>query len=172
MTRGGRREGAGRPSGQGMYGEKTIALRIPLSMIESIKDFITSKGHQIPLFSNRVAAGFPSPAEDHIEDHMDLNTYLIKNPPATFLVRASGTSMINAGIHDNDLLVVDRSLEPIHGRIVIAAVNSELTVKRLYKKEGVLFLMPENDQFKPIPLLLDADVVIWGVVTAVIHGCI
>jgi len=172
MTRGGKREGAGRPPGQGLYGEKTIPLRIPLSLVGSVKDFIHGKGYQIPLFSNRVAAGFPSPAEDHVEEHMDLNTYLIKNPPATFLVRASGTSMINAGIHEDDLLVVDRSLEPTHGRIVIAAINNELTVKRLYKKEGTLFLMPENDQFKPIPLSGDTDVVVWGVVTAVIHGCI
>ena len=81
-------------------------------------------------------AGFPSPADDYIETMLDLNEYLIKHPAATFFVKASGESMVNAGIHSGDILIVDRSLEAVHGKIVIAALNGELTVKRLSRQQG------------------------------------
>jgi len=131
---------------------------------------IVGKTTKQPLFGTKVAAGFPSPADDHIEDSLDLNEHLIKNPSSTFYLRVSGESMIGAGIHEDDLLVVDRSLEPVDGKIVIAALDGELTVKRLKisKKTGIT-LLPENDNFDPIEISQDADFRIWGVVTNVIH---
>jgi DNA polymerase V len=87
--------------------------------------------YQLPLYANKISAGFPSPADDYIEMKLDLNTHLIKHPAATFFVRVSGDSMLNAGINSGDLLIVDRSIEPVDGKIVIVALNGELTVKRL-----------------------------------------
>ena len=114
-------------------------------------------------------AGFPSPADDYLAGQLDLNAHLIKHPAATFLMRAAGDSMLRAGIHPGDILVVDRSLEPRHGRIVIAAVEGRLTVKRLQKNQDGLMLLPENDAYMPIPVNQDNHVEIWGVVTNVIH---
>ena len=85
----------------------------------------------LPLFSGKVATGFPSPADDYVEKTLDLNELLIQKPAATFFVRAQGESMLGAGIHPNDILLVDRSIEPVPGKIVICALNGELTVKRL-----------------------------------------
>ena len=98
MPRGGAREGAGRPRGQGKYGEQTKAVRIPVSKVKYISEVITKGLYEVPMYSNKVAAGFPSPADDYLEDKIDLNQYLVKHPASTFLVRASGESMINAGI--------------------------------------------------------------------------
>lgn len=121
------------------------------------------------LFMVPVAAGFPSPAEDYIEDKLDLNQYLIRHPAATFFVRASGDSMIGAGIHSDDLLVVDRAIEPIEGSVVIAVVNGELTVKRLQRKGEKLLLLAENDNYQPLEINEHTEFQIWGVVTNVIH---
>ena len=122
-----------------------------------------------PLYSCTVRAGFPSPADDYIESRLDLNSHLIKHQAATFFVIASGDSMINAGIHSGDLLIVDKSIQAAHGHIVIAAINGELTVKRLSRTNGCVRLMPENDDFSPIDITEEQDLVIWGVVTYVIH---
>ena len=124
---------------------------------------------QIPLFIEHVPAGFPSPADDHIESQLDLNTHLIRHPAATFFVRVAGDSMTGAGIHSGDILIVDRSLEPIDKKVVIAIVNGEITVKRLRKRKGRLLLVPENDNYQPVPLEDGAELEIWGVVTTVIH---
>ncbi len=121
------------------------------------------------LFATSVPAGFPSPAHDFIEKKLDLNDYLIRHPAATFFVRVKGTSMINAGIYDGDILVVDRSLETCDGDIVLAVIDSEFTVKRVQKKEGRLFLLPENPQYNPIEIKQEDDFLVWGVVTNVIH---
>ncbi|MBM3603126.1 MAG: translesion error-prone DNA polymerase V autoproteolytic subunit [Alphaproteobacteria bacterium] len=123
----------------------------------------------LPLFACAVQAGFPSPADDYLEGKLDLNQHLIQHPTATFFLRAAGDSMIKAGIHSGDILVVDRSLEPRHGKIVIAALDGALTVKRLHKTAEGTYLMPENDEFSPIKIDEGHDVVIWGVVTAVVH---
>ncbi len=124
----------------------------------------------LPLYSARVAAGFPSPADDYIEGKLDLNEHLVKHPAATFFVRVEGDSMIGAGIHSGDILVVDRSLKPCHGKIVIAVLDGELTVKRLEQRKGILRLLPENKSY-PIVEITDAmDFMIWGVVTNVIHS--
>ena len=170
MSHGGKRPNAGRPKGQGRYGEETKSLRVPLSRIADIKAFLDSGiSYKLPLYASTVRAGFPSPADDYIEAHLDLNTHLIKHPAATFFVTASGDSMTGAGIASGDMLVVDRSLEATHGKIIIAAINGELTVKRLSRIEGTVQLMPENNLYPPIKITGEEDLVIWGVVTHVIH---
>ncbi|KGF73850.1 peptidase S24 [Neosynechococcus sphagnicola sy1] len=123
----------------------------------------------LPLYMTPVTAGFPSPAEDYIEGRLDLNQYLIKHPAATFFVRVSGDSMKGAGIHPGDLLVVDRALEPTEGRIIIAVVNGELTVKRLRRRKGRLFLIPDNQNYPDLEIDEAMDFQVWGVVTNVIH---
>ena len=97
-----------------------------------------------------VTAGFPSPADDYLEDKLDLNEYLIKHPAATFFVRVAGDSMINAGIYNNDIIIVDRSIKPKHGKIVVAALDGQMTIKRLYRRDDKIMLLPENELFKPI----------------------
>ena len=114
-------------------------------------------------------AGFPSPADDYIERHLDLNQHLIQHPAATFILIATGDSMTGAGIYSGDMLIVDKSLEAVDGRVVIAALDGELTVKRLSRKNGRVQLLPENPQFKPIDITHEQDLLIWGVVTYVIH---
>ncbi len=122
-----------------------------------------------PIFMVPVEAGFPSPAEDYVEGNLDLNEHLVKHRAATFFVRVAGDSMINAGIHSGDILVVDRAEEVVDKKVVIAVLDGELTVKRFRNKEGEIFLAPENDDYKPIKILDFSDFEIWGVVTAVIH---
>ena len=124
----------------------------------------------LPLFSGKVAAGFPSPADDYIEKTLDLNELLIQKPAATFFVRAQGESMLGAGIHPNDILVVDRSIEPVPGKVVICALNGELVVKRLKRRAGQWVLVSENPAYRDIVLLEEIDTVIWGVATNVIHA--
>jgi len=122
-----------------------------------------------PLYMSTIEAGFPSPAEDYIEGTLDLNRHLVKHPAATFFVRVSGDSMINAGIHPEDILIVDRSLEPVDKKIVIAVIDGELTVKRLRYRNGHVFLEPENEAYQPISITEDKAFEIWGIVTNVIH---
>ena len=125
--------------------------------------------NSLPLIGHGVSAGFPSPALDFMEYAIDLNKHLAeRNPQATFYIRVSGTSMVNAGIDDGDLLVVDRSLEPTDGKIAICLIDGEFTVKRLkIDKEGVC-LMPENPKYQPIKVTEDNQFAIWGIVTYVI----
>jgi DNA polymerase V len=122
------------------------------------------------VFLGRLPAGFPSPADDYIEGRLDLSRHLIKHPAATFFVRISGDSMIDAGIHTGDLLVVNRSLEAVDGNVVVAALDGELTVKRLYKRDKVLRLVPANKNYQLIEIQAQQSFEIWGVVTNVIHA--
>ncbi|HOA28849.1 MAG: translesion error-prone DNA polymerase V autoproteolytic subunit [Candidatus Cloacimonetes bacterium] len=122
-----------------------------------------------PLLGTNVPAGFPSPAQDYIEGLLDLNEHLIRHPSATFFMRADGYSMKNAGIIPGDLLIVDRALEATSNNIIVAIVDGEFTLKRLKIEQGNYFLIPENEEFDPIPIDEDVDFVIWGVVTYVIH---
>ncbi len=124
---------------------------------------------QLPMYLATVAAGFPSPADDFIDKTLDLNEYLIDHPEATFFVRVCGDSMRDAGLHSGDILVVDRALQPMHNRIVIAALNGELTVKRIRKQGGKLFLVPEHPEYEAIEVTAEASFEVWGVVTHVIH---
>jgi DNA polymerase V len=116
-----------------------------------------------------VPAGFPSPADDHSEGAIDLNERLIRNKVATFIVCVEGESMTGAGIYSGDHLIVDRSIEARHNDIVIACLDGEITVKRLAARDGALFLMSENPDYPPIPVNGDAELIIWGVVTYIIH---
>jgi DNA polymerase V len=124
----------------------------------------------IPLFSGKVSAGFPSPADDYVEKNLDLNELLVQKPAATFFVRAQGDSMLGAGIHPNDILVVDRSIEAVTGKVVICALNGELTVKRLVRVNEQWQLKAENSDYPDMVIYEELDMVIWGVVTNVIHA--
>ena len=126
--------------------------------------------YKLPVFLGRLPAGFPSPADDYLEGKLDLNRHLIKHPAATFFVRVSGDSMLGAGIHTGDLLVVDRSLEAVDGNVIVAALDGELTVKRLSKRGTAVRLLPENRNYQPIEVQPQQEFEIWGVVTNVIHA--
>lgn len=190
---GGARAGAGRKKGSSAYGETTQAIRVPESMIPEVKSMLTVRKQQftafnalseklffptlnpkkittVPLFTSKVAAGFPSPADDYIEKTLDLNDLLIQKPAATFFVRAEGESMLGAGIHPNDILIVDRSIKPVLGKIVICALNGELTVKRLKSIGDEIILGAENPEYKDIIVRDAIELIIWGVVTNVIHS--
>ena len=124
---------------------------------------------KLNFYTSQIPAGFPSPAEDFMEKRLDLNDYLVKNQASTFLIRVKGNSMVNAGIFDGDLLVVDRSVEPSDGKIVLGVLNGEFTVKRIVKKGKKLILTPENENYKPIEITEEMDFQSWGVVTFSIH---
>ena len=123
----------------------------------------------IPLYSSKVAAGIPTPAEDHIEDTLDLNQYLVEHPDSTYMLKVEGESMLDIGIFPNDILVVDRAIEASHNKIVIAAVNGQLTVKRLYNRGGLIKLVPENKNYPTIQLDKESELHIWGVVVGSIR---
>ncbi|RLD60275.1 MAG: LexA family transcriptional regulator [Bacteroidetes bacterium] len=129
----------------------------------------TSTNIEIPLFVDTISAGFPSPADDYIEEKLDLNKHLIIHPEATFYVKAKGNSMMNIGIFEGDILIVDRSIQPVNNSIVIAVINGEFTVKRINKSDDKFYLIPENDNFSPIEITESMDFKIWGVVTNAIH---
>jgi DNA polymerase V len=129
---------------------------------------LTGSSQQV-FFDAAVPAGFPSPAADYEQDKLDLNKHLVSNPAATFFVKVAGDSMIGAGIHHGDLLVVDRSLEPRDKSVVIAVLNGELTVKRIRIKNKKIVLEPENHNYSAQEITPDTEFEVWGVVTSVIH---
>jgi DNA polymerase V len=141
-------------------------------MVTSVKTIHTPdlsvRRHQV-LFDAAVPAGFPSPAADYEQEKLDLNRHLVSNPAATFFVKVAGDSMIGAGIHHGDLLVVDRSLEPRDKSVVIAVLNGELTVKRIRIKGRKVTLEPENDNYTSQEVTADTAFEVWGIVTSVIH---
>lgn len=143
---------------------------MPPSPDEPIRPAAAREAHVRPVAGTRVEAGFPSPADDYLEGALDLNRHLIRNPVATFFLRVSGESMTGAGIFPDDLLIVDRSVEPRSGHIVIAILDGEMTVKRLWIEKGRVELRAENDAFPPIRLSGVMDLDIWGVVRHVIHS--
>ena len=122
-----------------------------------------------PLVNETISAGFPSPAEDYLELGIDLNKYLIKNPISTFFLRVSGNSMNNAGIYNNDLLIIDRSINPNPGHIVIALLDGEFTLKRLIKKQDNYYLKADKENYPAINLYEYIDIQIWGVAIYSIH---
>ncbi len=123
----------------------------------------------LPLFEMGVKAGFPSPAEDERGRPLNLHTYLVPHPASTFFVKAVGDSMIGAGIFSGDILIVDRSISACHGKIIIALINGEFTVKRLVIDASGLSLQAENPSYPPIYIQKPEDLTVWGVVTYVIH---
>jgi len=169
MARGGKRKGAGRPKGTGKFGEPTKAIRLPISMIDRIMQFIAQKALLIPIYTTQVQAGFPSPADDTQPETFDLIERLVPNPAATFLVRVQDESMAGAGIYPDDILLVDKSVEATHENIVLAVVDGEFTVKRLLRKGNTVELVAENPHFPAISVSDESELNIWGVVKQVIH---
>jgi len=165
---GGARAGAGRP--RKAVRRASRVMRVPEGVAPQVVHLIAKGGLKIPLYSSPVQAGFPSPAEDYVEDGIDLNEFLIRHPAATFMVRAKGDSMTGAGIHSGDLLIVDRSIEPATGCIVVAAVAGEFTVKRFSRRGEEIALLPENPAFEPITFAEGEELQIFGVVTAIIRS--
>ncbi len=123
---------------------------------------------ELPYFPSGIKAGFPSPAADFDESKISLDRVLVKNHEATFYAKASGTSMIGAGIDDGDIMIIDRSLEPTDNKIAVCCIDGEFTVKRIAIKKDGVFLLPENEAFKPIKITEDNELIIWGIVTYVI----
>ncbi len=185
---GGQRIGAGRKRAT----EPTATIRVPVSKKETVMQWVQqlktvpavripawmeiSKPTQqpalqsFPRMGHSVRAGFPSPADDYVEKRIDLNEELIQHREATFFLRVSGYSMTNAGIDDGDELIVDRAITPEHNRIVVAAIDGELTVKRFYRRNGVVKLIAENPQYPDIEFKNEQEMMIWGVVTRVIKS--
>ena len=192
-SRGGKRENAGRPLGTNAYGESTVPIRVPKSQATKIKNFLKAysiksesdcidfyehirqvsrpkAGITLPLFSSKVAAGFPSPADDHIEKRLDINDYLIEQADATFLVTITGLSMRDVGLLPKDIAIVDRSKVAHIGSMVMAIVDGEFTIKFLgLGEEGKPILMPANPDFKVIEIKENMQFEIWGVVTGSIR---
>lgn len=181
-----RQPGAGRKPGSTKYGEPTRVIRLPESLHtqavallaarrvpkpgEAMAELATPVARAPlvarPLFLSQVAAGFPSPADDHIEQRLDLNQYMIQHEAATYFIRVKGDSMVEAGIRDNDVLVVDRSLTARVGCIVVAVVNGELTVKTFGRtKDGQPLLVPANSRYAALEIKEGMSFEVWGVVT-------
>lgn len=192
---GGNRQGSGRPSGSGRFPDAELTrIQIPRSLREEVLDFASARfsskptqdsepvpksspklyqpvhgtEQRIPLFNSGVRAGFPSPAEDQVDQHLDLNRFLIKDPNTTFMVRVEGNSMTGAGIDDGDILIVNRDLPAQNGDIVVAVLDNEFTVKRLRQARGRMYLVPENPAYPPVDVSRAGTVEIWGVVTSAI----
>ena len=138
-------------------------------LVEPPIPFEARTAQGFPLASAAVQAGFPSPAEDHIERTLDLNEHLVRNPAATFFVRVRGDSMTEAGITSGDILVVDRSVSPADQQIVVAMLDGDFTVKRFCHRNGQVRLEAAHAAFPPVILSEGQDLVIWGVVTFIIH---
>ncbi len=185
---GGKRDGAGRPKGTGKYGDETTVIRIPVNEVSNVRDFLHAKRDKLraesqgnvvslyeadgtdqdlalPLYTAKVAAGFPSPADDHVEQRLSPNSYLVENDSSTFFVRVKGESMIDAGIFDNDVLVVDRSKVASIGDIVLAVLDGEFTVKTLGRSKTGPKLIPANKDFPVIEIKGEQSFEVWGVVT-------
>ncbi len=186
-THGGRRPGAGRKPGNNMA-QPTTVIRVPINTAEAIKDFVSALKRKhtlqgqagvvdliqftqakqrviLPLYTSKVAAGFPSPADDHVEQRLNPSDYLVENDTATFFVRVKGDSMIEAGIFDNDVLVIDRSRTQQTGDIVLAVLDGEFTVKTLGWSRKSVKLIPANRNYPVIEIKKGQSLEIWGVVT-------
>ena len=146
------------------------ALKLHATPTLDIYSASADKELALEYISTGISAGFPSPAADFIDTKIDLNKHLIKHPSSTFYGRVKGDSMKDAGIHDGDLLVIDKSLEPQNGKIAICYIDGEFTVKRIKLEKDTCWLMPENEKYKPIKVTADNEFLIWGIVTHVIKS--
>ena len=151
------------PISQGALGAKGMVASSPQSVGGHLR------AGTLPFMVSRIAAGFPSPTDDYVEKQIDLNTHLIQHKEATFILRVSGWSMRDAGIFDGDEIIVDRAIIPVDGKIVVAAINGDLTVKRLRRIGSAVHLVAENPEFPVIILKEGEELCIWGVVTRVLH---
>lgn len=131
---------------------------------------ITDTSLNLPYADQGISAGFPSPADDFLDISIDLNKELIKNPSATFYGRVKGDSMKDAGLETGDLLIIDKSLEPVNGKIAVCFIDGEFTVKRIKIEKDIIWLIAENKEYKPIKVTADNEFVIWGIVTTVIKA--
>lgn len=181
-THGGRRPGAGRPAGP-----PSVRLRIPAAAVPAVSSFLndlrvrkdlrplplaaSGKRWMVPAFQARVPAGFPSPAEQYAEEEIDLSAHLIPagHESSTYMIRVQGWSMIGAGIHDGDELVVDRAAKDPIGKVVVAVHNGAMTIKRLRKRAGKLVLLAENPHYADRVIAEDDEFEVWGVVVRVLH---
>lgn len=185
---GGRRSGAGRKPHGGLYGEQTTVMRVPQSQAGAIRDFLTALNRKrqqdaqdnvaelaelmrhdsearLPLYTSKVAAGFPASADDHVDKRLNPSDYLVDNDSSTFFVRVKGDSMIDAGIFEDDVLVIDRSRVPQIGDIVLAVLDGEFTVKTLGKSKQCARLIPANRHYPVIEVKEGQAFEVWGVVT-------
>jgi len=186
IKHGGFRLGSGRKSGSGFFGETTKVIRVPASQVVEIKNYIRGRYHigntvtvmlphpnpekeHLNLFNHKVPAGFPSPADDHIEKALDLNEYLVTKKETTFFVKIKGDSMIDASIHDGDIVIVDRSKQAKVGDIVLASIDGEFTIKILAKHLSQPCLLPANEKFQPIVVDENMQFEIWGVITGAVR---
>jgi DNA polymerase V len=186
----GLKSGRGRPEGRNAYGEATLPIRVPKSKITVVQDYLKHcalintldaideirgvagpiRGVKLPLYSSKVAAGFPSPADDHIEKRLNIHDYLVSQDDATFMVTVAGESMRDAGLLPHDIAIVDRSKNAAVGNIVLAVVNGEFTLKQLgLTEQGNPILLAANPAFKPIEIKDGMAFEIWGVVTGSIR---
>tara|TARA_R110002096_G_scaffold394733_1_gene590019 strand:+ start:3287 stop:3733 length:447 start_codon:yes stop_codon:yes gene_type:complete len=147
-----------------------MTLKLHTSSVLDIYSSLTETELELPIVTEGISAGFPSPALDFVDLSIDLNKHLIKHPSATFYGRVKGHSLKNAGIDDGDLLVIDRSLEPINDKIAICFIEGEFTAKRIKLSNNELWLMPENDDYQPIKVELEDNFLVWGIVTHVIKS--
>ena len=158
--------------GINLYHFLTLTMKFKFLNTNNKLNFYTiedSSLGDVPLYGDGVPAGFPSPADDYLDMDLNLHDYLVQHPAATFCVKAIGDSMIDAGIQSSDVMVVDRALTPKNNDIVLAVVNGEFTVKRIKKNDDELYLMPANDNYRPMKITEDMDFQVWGVVTFIIH---
>lgn len=140
----------------------------PLKVVDLFQPVI-NQAVSCPSYTSTISAGFPSPADDYVEKNLDLNEMMVNHPSATFYVRVEGDSMKDAGIQSGDLLIVDRALEATDGKVVVAILNGEFTVKRISIRGKQVRLLPENPLYSPIEVTEDSDFQVWGVVTYVVH---
>jgi DNA polymerase V len=132
-------------------------------------DFEVIESFALPLLASYISAGFPSPADDYLEDRIDLSKYLIQNPTSTYMMRVKGNSMQDANIHDGDILVIDKALNPADGLPVVCFLDGEFTVKTFRRIKDKAFLYPANPNYKPIEVTENMDMRVWGVVVWVLH---
>jgi DNA polymerase V len=130
----------------------------------------TEEALDLPMTEAGIHAGFPSPAEDFTDISIDLNRELIRNPSATFYARVKGNSMLDAGIHDGDLIIIDKSMEPADGKIAVCFIDGEFTIKRIKVERDCCWLMPANEEFSPIRVTEENDFLVWGIVIHVIRS--
>ena len=142
---------------------KSIQLSAPETILQ------TPSAILLRLINHRISAGFPSPATDYAEEGLDLNEYLVRRKSSTFLFTVKGDSMVGSSIEDGDKVVVDRSLRPHHNDIVVAVVDTEYTIKRLYKRSGKVELRPDNPAYQPITFNDGSELQVWGVVVGVVR---
>jgi DNA polymerase V len=148
----------------------TKVMRVPLWFTTQLESYIKNKGYRLPLLSGKVPAGFPLNTESHVEEWIDLNEMIVRDPDSMFMIEAVGDSMIGAGIQEKDLLIVSSKTEPTHGKIVIAAINGDYTVKRLHRKADGTRLIPANDAYPSIEISDNVDFHIAGVVVKILRN--